>query len=557
MRKNMEYLKDFNITHFTILFFLFILSSFFSCENLLVLKFLDPKTAAFETNGGNYIEKQIVYRDYPVKRPSNPVKSGYIFDAWYIDDETFRQKWDFDTIPNADITLFANWISSGGTDDPGDDDDPSDPDDDPSDPDDDPEPEDGHIVTFVYGNGIENKTRKISNGGLLITPTAPTRKYTPTQGLYLNPIPEEYTIDGWYRDSVLTDKWDLSTDTVDGNITLYAKWTSPNSITLNTGTSNLILEAIKHVNNNAAANTSYTLLLIDIEITAPGSNAIPIITNQYFNLIIKGISGSVIRQAGSENSSLFSLNADNAKLTLGENITLQGLSYGTASLVTVTRGTLVMESGSAITGHTNTSADGGGGVKVNGGTFIMNGGTISKNTATYGGGVYIGSGTFNMNGGIIRDNNAIKNGNGDGGIGGGVNVGSGTFNMNSGTISGNKADSAGGVYTNGTFNMNGGIISGNEATGSSGGGVYVGNTGAFRISNGTVYGNESTTAQNLRNNVPTGEVGAALYVSKGGDNSGGAAKYGSGLDITLILDSVPALGGYNYFGYTDDTITGQ
>jgi uncharacterized repeat protein (TIGR02543 family) len=80
-----------------------------SCPNPLVLQILEPKTVTFETNGGSQIESQPVYKGYPIMRPSNPSRSGYVFDAWYIDNYLFRMQWDFTVIPTTDITLFANW----------------------------------------------------------------------------------------------------------------------------------------------------------------------------------------------------------------------------------------------------------------------------------------------------------------------------------------------------------------------------------------------------------------------------------------------------------------
>ena len=59
----------------------------------------------------------------------------------------------------------------------------------------------------------------------------------------------------------------------------------------------------------------------------------------------------------------------------------------------------------------------GGAVYVNGGTFTMSGGTISRNTAEdYGGGVYLASGTFKMSDGVIggeeKDGNSAFHGGG-------------------------------------------------------------------------------------------------------------------------------------------------
>jgi len=95
----------------SLLTFLIPLSSFLilSCSNPIVARILDPKTASFETNGGSYVSSQTVYKAYPIKRPSTPSKSGYTFDAWYTDNETFLEEWDFNAIPNRDITLYANW----------------------------------------------------------------------------------------------------------------------------------------------------------------------------------------------------------------------------------------------------------------------------------------------------------------------------------------------------------------------------------------------------------------------------------------------------------------
>jgi len=459
------------LTFFVLIILIFVIG----CENPLVIQLLNPKTASFVTNGGSGIESQIVYRDYPVKRPSNPSKGGYTFDAWYIDNESFLEQWDFNVIPNADVTLYANWISNGGTD----------PDDDPVDP------NAEYSITFVYGNGIENTTQKISDGGKLTAPTPPTRKYTATQGLYLNPVPDNYTLDGWFTDNnTFNNEWDFTNDSVTEDITLYANWTVPNRIEIG-GNVNAVETAITIVKGNAAADKSYTLLRSDASIQVyPQTIDVP-----NFNLTIKGISGSsYIRYNGDATSSLFTINADDAKLTFEGNITLEGKA-GSVSLITVTNGTLVMESGSAITGHTNTSSGGGGGVNVNGGTFIMNGGTISGNNAPNG-------------------------------SGGGVYVSSGTFTMNNGQISGNTAIQAGGVYVFGIFKMKYGIISGNKAIVHNGGGVLIGEFGTFTIDISgkvTVYGNDASV-EGLKNTA-VGQ-GAALYI-----DSGGIAQYSNGNNI--------------------------
>lgn len=109
----------------------------------------------------------------------------------------------------------------------------------------------------------------------------------------------------------------------------------------------------------------------------------------------------------------------------------------------------------------------GGGVYVEGGTFTMSGGSITKNTASQGsigGGVYVASGgTFTMSGGSITENSATSS------DGGGVYVADGgIFTMSvSASITGNTAASyknGGGVYVaGGTFNVCGApTITGNK-----------------------------------------------------------------------------------------------
>ena len=94
--------------------------------------------------------------------------------------------------------------------------------------------------------------------------------------------------------------------------------------------------------------------------------------------------------------------------------------------------------GGTITGNKADQGGAGGGVYVESGrTFNMYGGTISGNTADYGGGVYVEEGaTFTMSG----DANITANtaGTTTRGFGGGV-YSKGTFNLNGGTITENTA----------------------------------------------------------------------------------------------------------------------
>jgi TolB-like protein len=162
-------------------------------------------------------------------------------------------------------------------------------------------------------------------------------------------------------------------------------------------------------------------------------------------------------------------------LVMGNNIRLNGTQKG--SLVYINSGGMLqMETGATFSAAEH-------GVKISGGTFTMNGGTISGNTASDGGGggVHINSGIFTMSGGTIS-------GNGNARGGGGVYIQDGTFTMSGGTISNNIALLGGGVIMHGgTFTMSGGTISGNTASGGGGVCVFI-DSAIFIKTGGTIDG---------------------------------------------------------------------
>jgi uncharacterized repeat protein (TIGR02543 family) len=322
------------------------------------------------------------------------------------------------------------------------------------------------------------------------------------------------------------------------DITLYARWDVV-PLTSVTGLANKLTWLQAH----AQSNTSYT-----IEVNADES--ITGSTTDYSGIGLLNYSGSditiTLRGIGanrtvrsSSNDRIFAVGSG-VTLVLDNNIILRGQSNDNNSLVSVRDGgTLVMNTGSALTGGHGVYMNGGtftmnggtisgntdflaGGVYVNGGTFYMNGGEISGNTASGGGGVFVQGGTFTMNGGTVSSNSSSDNTIGYGG--GGVCVMDGTFTMNGGEISDNTAARfGGGVYVysglhSGTFTMSGGTISGNTA--SSGGGVYVMTYGTFTKTGGTIYGySESDTVNSNAIKDSSGTVihnqGHAVYVGGG------------------------------------------
>ncbi|MCI8828890.1 MAG: hypothetical protein HFE98_08575 [Ruminiclostridium sp.] len=188
-------------------------------------------------------------------------------------------------------------------------------------------------------------------------------------------------------------------------------------------------------------------------------------------------------------------------------------------------------------------------------TFTMNDGeisnnTVEKNNATEvfklqnvlqtiwyraGGGVYVNGGTFNMTGGTITKNStgdletkAVIDGTKTErddyvGRGGGVAVmNGGTFNLSgNATISDNKAGEAGGVMIGQTtkksdknesnnadsvFTMTGGTVDGNVAYKGEGGGIYI--KGEGHISAGQITNNTTNTTTELG--------GGGIYVENSG-----------------------------------------
>jgi uncharacterized repeat protein (TIGR02543 family) len=367
-----------------------------------------------------------------------------------------------------------------------------------------------YTVTFnANGGSPSGRTKTVTDGAAVGAWNIPP-----------NPTRSGYTFDGWYTDKNGGGSQFTGSTTVSGNITVYAKWTAASPL------ADLSLEAgLSWIETNAVEGGSYTITLRQNESIGRGTLSY---SGKKVNVILSGDASERVISLSTKRA-LFTVESG-VTLTLGNNITLQGLSDNADSLVRVNRGgTLVMNTGSKINGNTAASSYGGG-VYVTGGTFTMSGGAISGNTATsFGGGVYVIDGTFMMSGGAISGNTSYS-------YGGGVSVYNGTFTMSGEAISGNTAYSyGGGVYvTGGTFTMSGGAISDNTAS-YGGGGVYV-NGGTFiKQSGGAIYG--SNAADSLKNTSRSN--GGVVYVSSGSGNKQRNITVGEG----VTLDS-RTLGGW-------------
>lgn len=68
----------------------------------------------------------------------------------------------------------------------------------------------GFTITFDSKGGTDVAAQNQMYGQLLEEPESPTR--------------EGYTFTGWYRDFACYEKWDMETDTIQEDMTLYAGW---------------------------------------------------------------------------------------------------------------------------------------------------------------------------------------------------------------------------------------------------------------------------------------------------------------------------------------------
>lgn len=132
-------------------------------------------TVTFNSNGGSYVDSQIVEKNGMVEVPVDPVREGYIFIEWLLND----MKYDFNSKVTEDITLKANWaLSSSST----------------------------YTVTFNSNGGSRVKSVKVNEGGYVNCPTPPTR--------------DGYIFLGWYLGN---SEYNFANKVL-ANITLTAKW---------------------------------------------------------------------------------------------------------------------------------------------------------------------------------------------------------------------------------------------------------------------------------------------------------------------------------------------
>jgi len=344
-----------------------------------------------------------------------------------------------------------------------------------------------------------------------------------------NPQKANNFFGGWFTEKNGLGNIFTEMSMITENLTVYAKWGPPINVLGST-----LTEKLQWLSSNAMSNCSYIIEVTSNEFLVP--QRLSYIGRSNINIKLIGIGSEKIIDLYGKGS-LFDIQNE-VTLILDENITLRGISNNNASLVKVNQGgNLILNSRTKIINNIS-----GGGINVDRGYFIMNGGEISGNSSSFGGGVYINNSTFIMNEGEISGNFKDTSTSTSDASGGGVYVSNGTFIMNNGKISGNSVNfsnstTGGGVYVSGTFTLNDGEISGNSLRGyytSNGGGVFISN-GTFTMNGGKILGNTSAM---YSGGIYNASNGGGVYVSptgtfimNGGEISGNSSSNGGGVGV--------------------------
>lgn len=73
-------------------------------------KYLENFTVTFDSNEGSVVDAQEIADGSLATEPVDPTLDGSTFDAWYTDDGTFLNAYNFATPVTADVTLYAKWV---------------------------------------------------------------------------------------------------------------------------------------------------------------------------------------------------------------------------------------------------------------------------------------------------------------------------------------------------------------------------------------------------------------------------------------------------------------
>ncbi|MGI6701866.1 MAG: InlB B-repeat-containing protein [Christensenellales bacterium] len=133
----------------------------------------------FDARGGDEIDSVTVEYDSLLNKPEDPVRTGYSFRGWYL-DENFRTEYNFlRRVKNA-FTLYAKW--------------------------------DIKTFTITFNTNCEADIEDV------------IAEYNNPLSQPVNPDNEGYKLVGWYLDPEFAEIYDFTNSRVTSDMTLYAKW---------------------------------------------------------------------------------------------------------------------------------------------------------------------------------------------------------------------------------------------------------------------------------------------------------------------------------------------
>ncbi len=77
-------------------------------EYSLAIDYVDDATITYDAQEGTGVADVTLPVGYSLSRPTDPVKDGYYFGGWYIDEDCTEQ-FEHDQMPDHDITVYAKW----------------------------------------------------------------------------------------------------------------------------------------------------------------------------------------------------------------------------------------------------------------------------------------------------------------------------------------------------------------------------------------------------------------------------------------------------------------
>lgn len=133
---------------------------------------------SFNTMGGGLIESQTITIGNKATIPETPIKRGFLFDCWCL-DEQLKTQYDFNTPVTQSLTLFARWTVQTFT------------------------------VKFVTNCEDKIASQTIIYGQMVTKPNDPSK--------------QDHIFKGWFLNEGLTNEFNFNSQ-VTSNLTLYAKW---------------------------------------------------------------------------------------------------------------------------------------------------------------------------------------------------------------------------------------------------------------------------------------------------------------------------------------------